>query len=372
MNVLKALIVIAVISIGRGYAGECRDIGFLTVRSVRLAQEELRLVGLKGFMESAWSRGVSAPGIHSKYYVDRFTRGKPDLAALETAYRDFGLELLRQFDSLAVEVYRKPSKREELDRVGWMLRLAEWIRSPGKYENYRIAMRIEEAATMPLLRVITDMEIPEDTIVRLLDGFTTSDKSAPVRAGILYEESNGAFDLRGLLKGKKSTVDVFVEPWVWARRKAYWHFGFRLPEYSKESGLLLGESDKNAIVADDDVSGLCRDADRWDKKMHKIICVNSGSPMYLAALKKVFRFRQLIGGFPEIPVPPGVRERDAYDKEYGHRYRWQLTDEQISPEIVAAYYLDSRNNTYVDRQTQAMLDFQEINDMIRRNNKKAR
>ena len=203
-------------------------------------------------MDEVWEQGVAAPGIHSKFWLDQFTRGKPELARLERAYRDFGYEVALQVEDLAFEIYEKPDKALEPKRLDWLLRLSKWMMKPGKFENFRIGMRIEDAATMPLHRVIFNFDIPTDIIDSYFLRFTTARESATFRANILYEESDGVLDVRNLAKKVEDEEDDgFEAKWLALHRKAFKYFGDFSPEYTLDPELVRDEQIKYSFFTDD-------------------------------------------------------------------------------------------------------------------------
>ena len=92
-------------------------ISFATAEGTEACLARLKSKGLKDFMEAVWAQGVDAPGIHSKYWLDQFTKGKPELYKLEKAYRDFGYEVAVQLDAMAIEIHEKPDKALEKSRL---------------------------------------------------------------------------------------------------------------------------------------------------------------------------------------------------------------------------------------------------------------
>ena len=167
------------------FAQAAEPISFATPERVDAATRLLHGKGLHSFMDEVWRQGVAAPGIHSKYWLDQFTRGKPELARLEKAYRDFGYEVAVQVEDMAFNIYEHQDKALEPKRLDWLLRFSKWLMKAGKFENFRIGMRVEDAATMPLHRIVFNLDIPVDEIDGYFARFTTTRESAVLRAGIL-------------------------------------------------------------------------------------------------------------------------------------------------------------------------------------------
>lgn len=340
-------------AVGLAIAAEPGDISFTSVESVRQARDDLASRGIAAFMKDAWAQGVAAPGIHSKYWIDRFTRGKPELAALETAYRDFGREVARQVNLVAIDTFRHPDRLAEADRLVWMLNFAEWIGRAGKFDNYRIAARAEDAATIPLLRVIIDMDVSEKLIEGQLARFSTTQSSAPVRAEILYEESNGVLDVRKLASKAKGLEDGFLDEWRSKQRWAYWHFGRKLLQYSENIERMKSEKDKYAFFADDVPFGRYCSPDRWDLKHHLTVCIYHSEAYFIRPIKSVFKFRKIGGKFSKVAVPAGMRECDAYSSWYREKYEW-MEQHGVNPSSVGAYFLSCILNTYADMETREL------------------
>lgn len=344
-------------------------VSFETVKEVERTRNLLHGVGIVRFIKIVEKDCVSAPGIHSKYWVDRFTREDPELAALETAYRDFGLDYLKEVDKLALRIFRNPDKANEQVRAEMLLRIASWIGAPGKFENYRIAMRTEEAATIPLLRIIVDADIPVGEAESLISRFTTQQKSASVRAEILYEESNGIVDMRELAKRADAGGDLFDREWIGLHEKSYKHFGRRV-EYLKSADILRSEPDGYAFFTDDSFGAPYADSAYWDCKLHMMICVYRSQADALNALTEVLQFRKLAGSFPRVDVQPNQRERDAYENWYARKYEWILRQHRVSARTAAAYYVMSMRNTFADPQTRDLLERRERLECARKNEQK--
>lgn len=363
MKVITILIIMTIMSVG--VAGELQRISFVTSRDIEHARQMLKSKGIKHFVEAAWTEGVAAPGISSKYKVDR--EKNAGVVALETARREFGRELARQVDMLAADIYRHPDESEVCERLDWMLRFVGWIGAPRCFENYRIALRTEEAATMDLLRAVMDFSVPDKKIEELISRFTTLSKSAPIRARILYEESEGEIDIRDLARRASEKEDGFEAEWRNCRVRALRHFDGVRHEYSRASELLKKEDARYAFFMDDSPGAPYRDSTHWDCKIHKRICVFRAQAEFLTPIVNVFRFRKLIRKFPDVKVPAGEPEYDAYQNWYDREYDWVFRQHRICPSTVAAYYLMFKHNSYTDAQTWETLDEAEHKEIVRTN-----
>ena len=361
--IILILAVFSVVCVG--WAEESQRIAFGTPKDIACARLKLKDDGLRRFMEDAWAQGVSAPGIHSKYWVDRLA--DPDAVVLETARREFGRELAWQVDLLAADVFRNPDRNRECARLDWMLNFVEWVGAAGCFENYRIAMRTEEAATMALLRIVMDLSVPDKEVETLISRFTTLRRSAPVRARILYEESNGVIDVRSLARRADETEDGFSAEWLGFRAMALRHFGDRRYEYSKAKDVLGREDDRYAFFMDDSPGAPYRDSTHWDSKVHKKVCVYRSQASFLTPIVNAFRFRKLVGRFPDVKVPAGEPEYDAYQGWYDREYDWVFRQHRICPSTVAAYYLMYKHNSYTDSQTWELLNKDERAEIVRTN-----
>ena len=326
----------------------CLD--FNTIQGIRQATALLQARGLTSFMDDAWRQGVVSPGIHSKYWVDQLDQNALELKAIESAYRDFGREVAQQLDEVAAEIYTKPNHAQERKRLDWLLRFARWIRSPGKYENYRIAFRAENAATIPLLRMIVDTSIPENEIESAFSRFLSFRESAAMRAGIIFEESDGVLDVRDLAAKAVEPDDGFEKRWIQLHRTAYRHFNNKLLHYSQDLAQLKNEARKYTFTLDDDMVSHGT-TDSWDAKLHKLVCVFSVQPMYLRQLKKVFEFRKLVGSFPDVEVPLGADMCQTYENYYNKKFKSCWTEHKVWPGYAAIYYTHVKKNSYADEET---------------------
>ena len=325
-------------------------IGFDTVAETDSARQALSQMGIAKFMEEVWKQGVVAPGIHSKYWVDQFAENDPALKTTELAHRDFGREVAKQLNELAAEIHLKPDRKLESERLDWLLKFAKWIRTPGKFENYRIAIRAENIATIPLLRVIVDLDVAEKDIESTFNRFFCFRDSAIMRAAIIFEESGGTLDLRSLAKKATSPEDGFEKEWIQFHKEAYQHFDNRLLRYSRDSALLKGEKVRYTFPLDDDIV-VRYDTDYWDAKLHKLICVFSAQPMHLESMKKVFAFRKLTGEFPDVEVPPGADMGQTYENYYNKKFKSCWTEHKVWPGYAAIYYTHVKKNSYADEGT---------------------
>jgi len=330
------------------------QISFSTARGTELATAMLHEKGLHAFMNEAWKQGVAAPGIHSKYWLDQFTRGKPELYAIEKAYRDFGYEIAVQVEDLAFKIYEKPDKNLEYKRLDWWLRFSKWMLRAGRFENLRIGIRAEDAATMSLLRAIFNFDVPVDKIENCFARFTSTKESATLRANILFEESDGNLDVRNLAKkAKDGSDDGFEAKWIEGNKQAYRHFGGRLLNYSIDQEILLDEEVKYSFFADDDreLGGRDNIPERWDDKCHKEVCVFGGQASYLRELHKPLVFRREVGSFPEVPVPEGKDSVGVYENYYSAKYNSEPRMTTVEAKGVASFYVQFKNNTYMDYAT---------------------
>jgi len=329
-------------------------IDFSSVKGAEQATARLREEGIRAFMDEIWRQGVAAPGIHSKYWLDQFTRGKPKLHAIEKAYRDFGHEIAVQAEDLASQIYEKPDKKLEMERLDWLLRFSEWMLKPGRFENYRIGMRVEDAATMPLLRILFDLDVPVESVESQIARFTTVPEGARIRARILYEESNGVFDVRDLAENAREGVDDgFEGRWIKSLRAASRHYGNLVLHYSTDPEILRDDPIAYSFFMDDNGELGGRDcmAVRWDDKCHKAVCVLRGQASHLVQLKEIMLFRKEVGAFPDVTVPPGADARDVYADYYTRKFNKEPRVTSAYAAGVASYYLKFKNNTYKDRAT---------------------
>lgn len=349
------LLVLFLCSLAIGaFAQEVEPISFATMESTVAATRRLHDEGIRVFMDEVWKQGVAAPGIHSKYWLDQFTGGKPELARLEKAYRDFGHEVAIQVEDLAFEIYEKPDKALEPKRLDWLLRFSKWLMKPGRFENFRIGMRIEDAATMPLHRVIFNFDIPTDIIDSYFLRFTTARESATFRANILYEESDGVLDVRNLAKKVEDEEDDgFEAKWLALHRKAFKYFGDFSPEYTLDPELVRDEQIKYSFFTDDSDFLCSRDCihERWDFKCHKAVCIYRTTASYLMQLANVLTFRKEIGGFPEVDIQSGKDAYKEYEDFYFKKFNWEEKLSSVSARSVAALYLDYKSNQYKDAST---------------------
>lgn len=330
---------------------DVETISFATVESTERARTVLREKGLFAFMDIVWNQGVAAPGIHSKYWLDQFTRGNPDLYAVEKSYRDFGLEVAVQIENLAFEIYEKPVKSLEIERLDWLLRFSKWFLKPGRFENYRIGMRAESAALMPFMRVIFDLDIPIEKVEQYIGEFTTTKKNAVLRAGFLYEESAGVFDVRDLAeKAKPGQDDGFQKEWIKFTRRAYLYFGGELLHYTTDPEILLDEKIEYSFFMDDnrEIGGWNSIPGRWDEKYHRQFGVFGGHTYAVRIFCGIIAFRRDIGEFPDVEIQSQEDPLTLYRTVYQRMYKGKT---RASAGTVGDYYWKYKNNQYMDDST---------------------
>lgn len=326
------------------------QINFDSAKDVFTTEQHLKNIGLPSFMDQVWAKRIDAPGIHSRYWVDQFASKDEELETLEIAYRNFGRELAKQIDSIAVDIYTHPEPATESERLDWLLNFANWVRKPGKFENYRIASRVEEAATIPLLRMIVNLDVPSEDIEEAFKRFWSAQDSAAMRASIIYEESGGHLDLRNAAKNAGEDDDGFEDEWIKFHRKAFHHFNNKNLHYSRDKSALKDDPIEYTFPLDD-YDSFHLDSLGWELKLHKQVCVYRTEARNLRSLKEVFRFRKIVGMFPDVEIRHGESPRQSYETQYNTQFRQCWKQHKVYPGGAAYYYLAAKNNTFVDEQT---------------------
>ena len=299
------------------------QINFDSAKDVSTTEQHLKNIGLPSFMDQVWAKRIDAPGIHSRYWVDQFASKDEELETLEIAYRNFGRELAKQIDSIAVDIYTHPEPASESERLDWLLNFANWVRKPGKFENYRIASRVEEAATIPLLRMVVNLDVPSEDIEEAFNRFWSAQDSAAMRASIIYEESGGHLDLRNAAKNAGEDDDGFEDEWIKFHRKAFHHFNNKNLHYSRDKSALKDDPIEYTFPLDD-YDSFHLDSLGWELKLHKQVCVYRTEARNLRSLKEVFRFRKIVGMFPNVEIRHGESPRQSYETQYNTQFRHNL------------------------------------------------
>lgn len=333
-------------------------LSFATVKSTEAATDKLHKLGLEPFMDVVWRQGVTAPGIHSKFWLDQFARGKPKLYEIEKAYRDFGRELAEQVENLALTIYKTPDRSQEQKRFDWLMRFSKWMMKPGRFENYRIGMRVEDAAIIPLFRMSFDLDIPIENVQASFERLLPGKENAVLRANILFEESGGAFDVRRIAKKTESDADSeFEERWVSDLRRAYRHFGDRLLDYTLDAEILLEEDVKYSFFMDDrnDLGGRYCISERWDLKTHHNVCVIGDRSYMTRVISSILTFRRDVGCFPEVKIAAGKDGYDVYGDYYFNEYSWRKQRTSAPAWLVGKLYWQYKTNAYMDNQTRYSL-----------------
>lgn len=332
-------------------ANGATHISFESPNTTIQAREHLKTVGVKNFMEDIWAQDVTAPGIHSKYWVDQFAENDPALKTIELAYRDFGYEIALQLDRMAVDIHNNTNDLDNAKILDWLLSFKEWILSPGGYENFRIAARAENAATMPLLRLIMNLSIPNEDIEHFFERFIDETQSARLRANILHEESRGLFDLRGNIDLLADHERLLANWWVPRAKETAERYGHRVLRYMYDFDMLNKDAIRyNFFCPDDDRLFPRNLSNNWDNKEHKLICVFSIKADRLDSLRQVFAFRKAAGKFPDVAVPNGMHPRHAYEDFYDAAFP-KGKKAGLMPSVAGAFYLKNKSNSFIDTAT---------------------
>ena len=71
----------------------------------------------------------------------------------------------------------------------------------------------------------------------------------------------------------------------------------------------------------DDYDSFHQDSIGWELKLHKQVCVSRSEARNLKSLKEVFRFRKIVGMFPDVEIHPGESAQQSYEKRYNTQFR---------------------------------------------------
>ena len=338
-------------SVWAANAAEPEHLGFSTTKDIRSATIHLQIRGLKAFLGEALTQGVEAPGIRSKYWIDQFAKGEPDVAAKENALRDFGYEVALQLDRMAVDIHKCADDPQNVAKLEWLLGFKDWIVKPGRYENLRLAARAENAATMPLLRAIVDLRVPDAEIDMFFGRFTDGTESAKLRANVLFDESAGLFDFRGNLELLARQEDFISKWWTPRSRASGERYGRRALRYKYDFELLNKDKVKyNFFYTDDDRVHPRTLSNNWNNKEHKWLCAFRIKADGLDSLRRVHEFRKAARRFPVVSVPAGTWPRHAYEDFYDAAFQKEKSA-GLSPRLAAAFFLQCKTNSFMDQET---------------------
>lgn len=327
------IIIIAAATLATGaFARGTPRISFETKKATERTGDYLHAVGIEAFMAEVWTNDIAAPRIHSLFFVEHLPPDNPELVALETAYRDFGLEMAKRFEELAMDFHlrtRTAGNRETLD---WLLRFAKWIRTPGGYENYRISRYAEGVAVVALGRLVADLDEDIGDFDQYMNSLLSKKESATLRANIFYEESFGTFDVRRYAS-RLDSDETFERLWGVHARKIHKKYGWSVMGfYSRNKELLKDEDMSICFFAED--NSLCNPrtvSNTWGYKQHRMTCVFGGRLISLDPVVSLYMFRKVMGKFPA--PPPSVKASDQFhayhdywgdlwtphEEEYGYR-----------------------------------------------------
>lgn len=316
---MKAIVTLIAVALAcSAFAGEAPTISFRTKESTEEAKERIRSVGIDAFMDEAWACGAEAPRIHSLFWVEHLPPDDPGRIVLETAYRDFGFEVARRLDDMAVEFQLRTLKTGNRETLEWLLRFAKWVRTPGGYENYRMSRRAEGLAVMALGRLVADMDEDVGGFDKYVASFLSERESAVLRADILFEESFGEFDVRRDAK-RFTDKGSFEMQWCRRFRKPFEKYSLKMEMYSANKELFRGEDMSMCFFAEDSSTPEPRCiSNSWGLKQHFGTCIFGGILISMDSVVSMYKFRKVIGGFPT--PPPGT------DDDLFHAYHDYYSD----------------------------------------------
>lgn len=331
------------------------SVRFETVKDVQAARDLLKRIGLKSFTEEVLSQKIKAPPIHSRYWLDQFARGDGEKQSLERAFRDFGYEVALQLDRMAIETCKNPYGHREKERLDWFLRFSNWILRPEKYENFRIASRAEDVATISLLRVIADLDVPDEEIEAYFNRFMSAEKSAMLRANILFEDSAGSFDVREQARDDDRR-ECFEQWWIPRARKSNEHYGRLTLRYSLDFDIMKSDPVEYSFFDGEESYRPHCPSQGWNLKDYRSVCVYRSRACCLDQILKAFQFRKVIGKIPEVNVKKGELPSLAYERYYYANFEQEKKQYELDLFCAAHYFAHARFNTYCDYDTRSILD----------------
>lgn len=214
---------------------------------------------------------------------------------------------------------------------------------------------------MSLVRIVADMNVPDADIDGLFSRFLEVRESAMIRADFLYEESQGAFDVRSCAKDE-SNDGCFENAWLPARNRALDKAeakGIRFTASRREK--LKSLNGDVAFFIDDALQVPGGIASNWDCQLFKRIGVYRVQARNLESIRKFHRFRKTMGGLPDLKLEFWEDPEESYREHYRKEWRRKGKDERLSflASYASQYYCLVKNNSYMDDETRDIVDANE-------------
>ena len=358
MRTLTAFI--AAMLAATAFARGTPEISFETTASTGRTTERLRSKGIEAFMAEVWTNDVAAPRIHSLFFVEHLPPDNSELVALEMAYRDFGLELARRLDELAVAYQLRKLGMGDRVTLGWLHRFSKWVRACGGYGNYQMARRADALAWVALGRLVVDLGEDVSDFDGCVESFMSEKEEAVIRADILYEESFGTFDVRKEA-ADFTTKGNFEIRWGMGWKKGFEkHQAFVMDQYSKNKELFGNEDMAICFFADDSwASELSYSVPvNWDLKRHMRTCVYGGiRPRIDKSTVSLHTFRKVVGKFPPPPEGAAADLERAYDDYYDKLWTPHEKKYGIGGGTAGRSYYRITHNEFMDAWTRELIGY---------------
>jgi len=247
------------------------------------------------FLRQAHTQAWKAPYLCSRWHVLNIASAE-DRPEMMRA-RAFGKQLVGVLDQWAVKVRPATEPDEDYANAKTLLDLADWIGAPRGYGNIALAERSQDIATVPLSRLIVNLQYPLDKVQALvLRLYARGGWDPAAQAEMLNREAGGnvvsvemAAEKARTFAGGQILMNLRKDP----NHKGY----STLTKKSVMASPLAKHSDLR-IFEDDDaarIGGVYTLSRMWEGKWH--LWVGNGSTN-VYNLPMLFEFRRVVGYLP--------------------------------------------------------------------------
>lgn len=302
------------------------------------------------FITTVEKEGLSAPSIPSQWRLERL---EPNEQALGEEARAFGSMLLQLIDDFTALKEHTNEAEECARQADILLRTATWVGGTEGYGNAILASRALDAATVPAGRLLVAAEGNATNALALISRLNTPWNTPAVRARILDGElGEKLFECKD---EKNITADDLAKIWtlgMWRRslREGSLPPGVQLASISLRMVAPKALDRHLDFFVESAVRGSHTTRERWNAKGHDSL-VNGLESSNVRLLRKLARFRELVGGFPESA--PYKNHPFSCDQEAAFEYAWRPFRDAEGPIYGEAWiaYRSIVNGEFADQDT---------------------
>jgi hypothetical protein len=279
---------------------------------------------LAGFLAEAQEKGWKAPEIYSRWHVENIAPRQKRDEMLRA--RAFGKQLVDLLDQWAARLRPPAKSNEDYERAKLLLDLADWIGNPKCYGSIALAQRSQDIATMPMARLVVNLDFPMEKVKELVARLEASGYDPSTHMEMLNREAAMTIftpDARVRDAGLSEITRTFAMGSILIRLRSNPDQKALDPEVAsaRRTALAspLAKLPDLSFFKDDDISsigGVFTLSRMWEGKWHRYIG-NGSTNVYV--LPKLAEWRAVVGYFPDTLD----EYRRAWDR-YGDEKRREL------------------------------------------------